>query len=165
MTGLGGIASERNVGAGLAVGGGVAGEATAGGAGDGAEITGEEFDRLPNPTGDTANRFDSCVVTAAMRATLAATETATLSFSIEEATTSGGSFSALAAALQPPDLVLTGGGGGTTEIGTLKHNLKLSPRERILRLKTTVTMSAAVTDIASYGANIVAGGATPVPAT
>ena len=165
MATMGGLAQEREVGESLKNDGFVAAGAIAAGLGDNVAVVGPVIDRLPQIDGDQPARFDSCVVTSAMRATLGAADLATLTILVEEADLVGGPFAAIPVALAPPDLVLTGGGGGTTEVGGHSHDLRLSPRKRFLRLTTTVDLSAGAADIASYGALLVLGGADRAPVT
>lgn len=165
MTTMGGLAQEREVHEALRVAGPVAATAVAGGAGDDTEVTGAEVDRLPQESGDQPARFDSCIVAAFLQADLDEDETATLSFDVEHADISGGPFASLDAELQPPDLVLTGGPGGSTEQGSLEHGIRLSPLKRFIRVKTTVDLSRADTDVASYGAGLVLAGSDRGPVT
>jgi hypothetical protein len=154
----------ENVGAYLkgVFGGGVS--LTAGGAGDGAEVSGPYVDRLG---------YRSCEVMLAWTATLADTESLTLASNLQDASDSSGTGvadygSATSGAAGGSEILastaVATSSGGSTETGVTSYNVNLTMADRYLRCQFTPTMSASGTDTAVVSAVIVLGGGDLNPA-
>ena len=130
---------------------------TAGGGGDNAEVAGVIIDRA-------AIGFpQSCVVAIPFTATLAATQTLTIAWDIDEGNASNLSDAEVLTS-QTAQLVATGPAGGGTVTGTFEANVSLAGAGRYVRLNFTPTLSAANTDTAALSAVIAFGGADRLPA-
>lgn len=145
---IGDLVSVRRAAANTAV--------TAGGGGDNTEVVGVILDRA-------ALGFPkSCVVAIPFTATLAATQTLTVAWDIDEGDASNLSDAEVltSAAAQ---VVATGPAGGGTVTGTFEANVNLGGAGRYVRLNFTPNLSASGTDTAALSAVIVFGGADRLP--
>lgn len=130
---------------------------TAGGGGDNTEVAGVIIDRA-------AIGFPkSCVVAIPFTATLAATQTLTIAWDIDEGNASNLSDAEVLTS-QTAQLVATGPAGGGTVTGTFEANVSLAGAGRYVRLNFTPNLSAANTDTAALSAVIAFGGADRLPA-
>ena len=131
--------------------------ALAGGAGDNPEVDGTVVDR---------QGYSSCKLVIAWEATLDATETLSLAYTLQEGDASDLSDAADFGTVVASAVVGTGGTGGTTEAGVVEadYNLVANPCGRYIRAQYTPDLSRAGTDIATVAAVIILGGADTLPA-
>lgn len=130
--------------------------ATAGGSGDNTAVTGVIIDRA-------AIGFpQSCVLAIPFTATLAATETLSVGYTVQEGNADNLSD---AATLQTAALavVATGPSGGGTVTGTFDVNVQLAGAGRYVRVNFTPDLSRANTDTAALSAVAVFGGMDRLP--
>lgn len=131
------------------------GRALAAGTGDNTEVTGDNIDRDGYGSG-------KLVITA--QATLA--EAATLSFTVKERT--GADDTACTndaqATLLAKTVEATGGAGGSTEKIVIEIDIDLSAYDRFVGFDITPDLSAGATDVATWAATFVKGGAYALPA-
>lgn len=128
--------------------------ATAGGAGDNAEVTTPWVSR---------DGFTSMLFAVFGKAVLQDTETLTVDgLSIEDADDDQGTGAAEYQAITDT-LVLTGDTGGTTERGQVEVEVDLGGAKEYVRAKYTPDLSAANTDTATIASAFVLGGAAELP--
>lgn len=112
-------------------------------------VNGPTVDRLGYRTG---------ILTCPVAATLAATNTFTVSAKVQHSDTGTSGWADFAGPTN--NLVLTGAADGSTESGLLELNLNLTTAKRYIRAVITGTLSAAETDTArAAGAFILSGAA------
>lgn len=130
--------------------------ATAGSTGDNTAVTGVTIDRVEIGTPQ------SCVVAIPFTATLAATATLSLAYTVQEGNASNMSD---AATLQSgvSAVIATGPSGGGTVTGTFEVSVPLMGAGRYVRVNFTPNLSAADTDTAALSAVMVFGGADRLP--
>ncbi len=143
-----GMSHQKNIGAYVSAGRGIANtSATAGGSGDGVEVSGDSNNK---------GQAKSAVILIPYTATLAEAKTLSLLTKIQES--SDGSTWDSAETLQAATVVATGGSGGTTETGCHKVNVNLSGRKEYIKMLITPDLSATGTDTAAIaGAWVFAG--------
>lgn len=151
-TNIGGIVAAHNAGVSQDAAGAPS-IVTAGGALDGAAVTGPTIDRQDAL---------SAVLAIAARATLGNTETLTFQVDIQDSAdgTAWGAVTTVGAAAVLLDDA--GAGGGDYE-GEREVDLDLSAYRRYIRFQITPTMSAAGVDVANWAALCVLGGAAETP--
>lgn len=126
---------------------------TAGGGSDNLQTAGIAVDR----TG-----FESGALLIPYTATLA--QAATLSFAVDRQESSdGGTTWGTATVLQAATVAATGPTGGGTVRGVVKIRDNFETAELTVRYRITADLSAGATDVASYGAVAVLGGARSLP--
>jgi len=118
---------------------------TAGGAGDGVEITGATINLLLVPKAESVVFEIPCV------AVLTATKTLIVTGKIQDSA-NGSSWADLVASATL--LTLTGGGGGSTEYGVARVGVALSKARQYVRVMATPDLSNTATDTAVIGAGI-----------
>lgn len=129
---------------------------TAGGGGDNTAVTGVIIDRAA------IGWPESAVLAIPFTATLAATATLSLAYTVQEGQASNlGDAATLASALAA--VVATGPAGGGTVTGTFEVSLNLRGAGRYVRCNFTPDLSAANTDTAALSAVLVTGGANRLP--
>lgn len=131
-----------------------AGTAVAAGTGDATKVTGETVD---------CDGFHSGSVVLAYKATLA--DTKTVSFAVELQESEDASTWTTAEVVQAATVADTGSTGGTTELGTVKLDIKLASRKRYLRFNVTPDLSATATDTLTWSGVFIKGGARVLPAS
>jgi len=129
---------------------------TAGGGGDATAVTGVIIDRAA------LGWPESAVLAIPFTATLAATETLSIAYTVQEGNDSGLSD---VATLQTATgaVVATGPAGGGTVTGTFEVSVPMRAAGRYVRANFTPDMSRAGTDTAALSAVLVFGGANRVP--
>lgn len=127
--------------------------ATAGGSGDNTAVTGAIIDRaeIGSP--------QSAVLAIPYTATLAAGETLSIGYSVQEGNAANLSDAAVLAAADPV-VVATGAG---TVTGTFEVNVPLAGAGRYVRANLTPDLSASGTDTAALSAVLVFGGSDRLP--
>lgn len=105
---------------------------------------------------------ESAVVAIPFSATLGATETASLAYTLASSQAANMS-SPTTVATAGAAVVATGAGGGSTESGLIEVNVSLRGAGRYVRLNITPTLSGANTDTARVGGVLVFGGANRLP--
>lgn len=130
-------------------------EATAGGAGDNAAITGETVDRFDKGTPESA------VLCLSWAATLAEGETLTLTFTVE--TGAEDDLSDAATLVTDTVVAATGPAGGGSLSGTLNIDVAVRAGGRYCRANVTPDLSAGDTDTAVVGGVWIFGGMDRLP--
>lgn len=126
----------------------------AGGAGDNAEVVGETIDR---------SDCLSAVVEIPFKATLAAAATLKMGVTLQQSDDDGSTWGVASTLKAATDVVATGPGGGGTVKGIVELPLNLDPKSKTIRVNVTPDLSAANTDVASFGVVVVLGGAVKRP--
>lgn len=131
---------------------------TAGGGGDGAEVSGQWIDRMG---------FHSLVFFVLFEATLGDGDTLSLAANLRTATSDAGAGAADYGDAVADAVVATGGSGGSTEYGKIEQpvNLVHEDAERYVQVQFTPTFSAASADTGIFFAGLTLGGADRLPAT
>ena len=153
------MAQQHDIGSYLTTAFGGAVSVTAGGGGDGSEVSGGWIDR---------QTLGSAKVVLTYTATLAEDETLTLASNVQDATDSSGTGAAdygdsdesYSAAV-----VATGGTGGSTETGTVEYDVDLFGANQYMQAQFTPTLSASGTDTCVVAATIVMSGDDTYPAS
>lgn len=130
--------------------------ATAGGGGDNTAVTGVIIDRAA------LGWAESVVVAIPFTATLAATQTLSVAWTLQHGEDSGLSDVATLASAGAA-VVATGPGGGGTVTGVVEAGVSLRGARRYVRLNFTPDLSAANTDTAALSAVLVFAGANRLP--
>jgi hypothetical protein len=136
---------------------GGAGRALAAGAGDNTEVDGGWVDRT--------GKFSAKVVIS-YTTTLAQDETLSFTANLQDASDSGGTGAADFGTAYAKTVVATGGTGGSTETGVVEiGDFNLMTADNFIQAQITPDLSASGTDVATWGAVIVLGGAETLPAS
>lgn len=146
---------QRDIGAHITGRAGGAVEATAGGAGDAAEVNGPWIDRQGYLSG-------KLIIT--YQATLGDGETLSVAANLQDASDDSGTGAADFGNAAASAVRATGGSGGTTERGVVEIDVDLSGAKQYVRPQFTPDLSAANTDVAILAATLVLGGAEGLPA-
>lgn len=130
---------------------------TAGGAGDGVEVDGEEIDRKITPDIPL-----SMAVVLMFDTTLAQDETLTATVQVQDAEVSGGPYADFD---DPIDFgtMATGPTGGGQVIGASKQGIDISGARQYLRIQVTPDLSAGATDTAAVTGLCIMGGFDKIP--
>lgn len=131
-------------------------DATAGGSGDNTAVTGAIIDRMA------IGSPQSAVLAIPYTATLAAGETLSIGYTVEEGQAANLSD---AATLETADaaVVATGPSGGGTVTGVFEVNVPMAGAGQYVRANFTPDLSASATDTAALSAVLVFGGADRLP--
>lgn len=129
---------------------------TAGAAGDNTEVTGVIIDRAA------LGWAESVVVAIPYTATLGATQTLSIGYTLQHGETANlADVATLATAA--PAVVATGGAGGTTEVGVFEVGVSLRGARRYVRLNYTPDLNRANTDTMALSSVLVFAGANRLP--
>ncbi len=131
-------------------------QATAGGAGDAAEVDGPYIDRIG---------FQSGKLVIAFQATLGDGETLSIGANLQDAVDAAGTGVADFEDALPSAVVATGPSGGGTVHGTAELDVNLAGARPFVRAQFTPDLSRANTDVAIVSAALVLGGAERLPAS
>lgn len=129
---------------------------TAGGGGDGSEVSGPWVD---------VGGAETAKVILGYTTTLAENATLSLAANLQDATDSSGTDSADYGSGVSSTVVATGGTGGTTETGSMELDFNLRSANGYIRNQFTPTMSASSADTASVMSVVVLGGGNELPVT
>lgn len=147
--------TSRDIGAQIAGRACAAVAATAGGAGDAAEVNGQWIDR---------QGFLSAKLIVAYQGVLGDGDTLSVAANLQDATDGSGTGAADFGTAAADAVRATGGSGGSTERGVVEIDVDLSGAKQFVRAQFTPNLSAANTDTAILSAVLVLGGAEAIPA-
>ncbi len=126
---------------------------TAAGTGDNTKRTGQTIDRMSG-----TSMANSCVLSTAFLAALAASQTLSLAHELQES--DNGTSWDTAEVIQAATVKATGAGN---KRGTDEHSVSLIGRKRFIRFNVTPDLSAGATDTATFHTTAVLGGYDQIP--
>ena len=135
---------------------GGAGRALAAGTGDATEVDSGWIDRT--------GKFSAKLIIS-YTATLADTETISFAANLQDASAAAGTGAADFGTALASTVQATGDTGGTTETGVVELDFNLMTADNFIQAQVTPDLSASGTDVATWAAVIVLGGAETLPAS